>query len=200
MKLKELFEQKEISVLTVDLGQQPENYEGDFYCYDNDLTSLEDCPQKVGGNFSCSSNQLTSLEGGPQEVGGDFNCYHNQLTSLEGGPQEVGGNFWCYHNQLTSLEGGPQKVGKDFDCSNNELTNLKDIHKHIKFIGHSASFLENPIESHVVGLLLIKGLTRIYLDNEQVRHILNKHLSNGRDVFACIDELEGAGFPEFAKI
>jgi hypothetical protein len=68
-------------------------------------------PQKVGGDFYCSNNQLTSLEGAPQEVGGYFYCSNNQLTSLEGAPQKVGGNFSCSNNQLTSLEGAPQKVG-----------------------------------------------------------------------------------------
>ena len=30
---------------------------GDFYCYDNELTSLSGCPHKVGGNFDCSNNK-----------------------------------------------------------------------------------------------------------------------------------------------
>ena len=116
------------------------NVDGNFYCYDNKLTTLEGTPKKVGGYFGCSNNQLTTLEGAPQKVGGDFYCYNNKLTtlegapkevdgdfscgynvltSLEGAPQEVGGNFYCSFNNLTSLEGAPQKVGGDFDCSNN---------------------------------------------------------------------------------
>src|SRR5271157_5444802 len=35
----------------------------DFYCSDNQLTSLVGCPSNVGGYFSCSRNQLTSLVG-----------------------------------------------------------------------------------------------------------------------------------------
>ena len=199
MKLKELFEQEERSILSV-MGQQPEKIDGDFYCFSNQLTSLEGAPQEVDGNFSCSYNKLTSLEGGPKEVVGNFHCSRNQLTSLKGGPREVGGDFNCYDNQLTSLEGGPQGVGEHFTCYTNQLTNLKDIHKHIKFIGAHANFQDNPIESHVVGLLLIDGLTTVYLDNKKVEDIINKHLKAGRDVFACIDELEEAEFPEFAKI
>ena len=94
---------------------------GDFYCYDNQLTSLEGAPQKVGGDFNCSRNQLTSLEGAPQEVGRYFDCGHNQLTSLEGAPQKVGGYFDCSRNQLTSLEGAPQEVGGIFYADNNPV-------------------------------------------------------------------------------
>ena len=88
---------------------------GDFYCHDNQLTSLEGAPESVGGNFSCSINQLTSLEGGPESVGGDFYCPNNQLTSLEGAPKSVGGNFHCDNNRLTSLEGAPESNSNMFD-------------------------------------------------------------------------------------
>ena len=199
MKIKELYESKERSVLTV-MGQQPEKVSGNFYCYDNQLASLKGAPQEVSGDFYCSFNRLTSLEGCPQKVGGNFYCHSNNLTSLEGCPQEVGEHFSCSNNQLTSLEGCPQKVGRDFSCSQNKLTSLKDIHKHIKSINGFANFSDNSIKSHVVGLLLIDGLTKVYLDNTKVRDIINKHLKAGRDVSACIKELEEAGFPEFAKL
>ena len=202
MLIKELMilhESEERSVLTV-MGQQPEKLDGDFSCSGNQLTSLKGGPQKVGRDFYCYRNKLTSLEGCPQKVDGDFYCSNNQLTSLEGGPREVGGDFYCHNNKLTGLISLPQKVGKDFDCSNNELTNLKDIHKHIKFIGNKANFQDNPIKSHVVGLLLIDGLEKISMNNREVETIINRHLSNGRDVLTCIDELEEAGYSEFAKI
>jgi len=95
---------------------------GSFYCYDNQLTSLEGAPQEVVG-FNCSNNSLTSLEGAPQEVVG-FDCSNNSLTSLEGAPHKVGESFSCEYNRLTSLEGAPQKVGRSFNCSNNSLTSL----------------------------------------------------------------------------
>ena len=98
---------------------------GDFYCYRNQLTSLEGAPQKVGGGFYCSNNQLTSLEGAPQEVGASFYCHKNRLTTLEGAPQNVVKSFRCDNNQLTTLEGAPQEVGGGFYCSNNQLTSLE---------------------------------------------------------------------------
>jgi len=51
--------------------------------------------RNVTGNFYCHENQLTSLEGAPQSVGGNFYCHENKLTSLEGAPQTVGGVFYC---------------------------------------------------------------------------------------------------------
>ena len=73
---------------------------GDFYCYENQLTSLEGAPREVGGSFLCYNNRLTTLEGAPQKVGGNFDCSYNLITSLEGAPREVGGDFWCYGNPI----------------------------------------------------------------------------------------------------
>jgi len=78
---------------------------GDFYCSNNQLTSLEGCPTKVGKNFYCHNNQLISLKGCPRTVGYDFYCYDNKLTSLEGCPTTVGGYFSCrYNNKQFSEE------------------------------------------------------------------------------------------------
>jgi len=87
---------------------------GNFYCVENELTTLDGGPQVVEGNFYCYNNQLTSLEGGPKRVGGSFICHTNQLTSLEGCPQEIGENFSCRYNKLVSLEGCPQRLGGQF--------------------------------------------------------------------------------------
>jgi hypothetical protein len=96
-----------------------------FWCYGNQLTSLEGAPQEVGGKFYGQGNQLTSLKGAPQKVGGDFDCSKNLLTSLEGAPQKVGNNFICNFNQLVSLKGSPQIVGGNFYCTRNPLTSLE---------------------------------------------------------------------------
>jgi hypothetical protein len=105
---------------------------GHFYCYSNQLESLEGGPIEVGRDFNCcSNNYLTTLEGGPSKVGGGFDCRHNQLTTLEGCPSDVGGNFYCNGNKLTTLEGCPSEVGGSFDCSNNYLTTLEGGPSHV---------------------------------------------------------------------
>ena len=199
MKLKELFEAKERSILSV-MGKQEDPYPGDFYCSNNNLTSLEGAPSVVKGNFSCFNNNLTSLQGAPSAVKGDFYCTNNNLTSLEGAPSVVKGVFSCSNNKLTSLQGAPSAVKGDFYCTNNKLTSLAGIHKIIKEIHGYADFENNPIKSSVLGLMRIKGLTKVYLDNKQVMDILNKYLEGDRDIIRCQSELLDAGLEEFAKL
>ena len=157
MKVKELFEAKERSILSV-MGKQEDPYPRNFFCYNNNLTSLEGAPSVVNGNFSCSNNNLTSFEGAPSVVNGFFYCGGNKLTSLAG------------------------------------------IHKIIKEIHGYADFENNPIKSSVLGLMRIKGLTRVYLDNKQVMDILNKYLAGDRDIIKCQSELQDAGLEEYAKL
>ncbi len=101
--------------------------DGDVNLDDKNLTKLPLNFNRVSGAFYCFYNQLTTLEGAPKEVGGDFYCRDNNLTSLEGAPQSVGGGFYCRDNNLTSLEGVPQSVGGGFYCTNNKLISLKGL-------------------------------------------------------------------------
>ena len=64
-----------------------------FFCNNNNLTTLKGAPKKVGLGFYCSFNNLTTLEGAPKEVGWDFNCSDNNLTSLKGAPRKA----WCFN-------------------------------------------------------------------------------------------------------
>lgn len=178
MKLQELFEVKERSVLSV-MGKQPEH---------------------IKGNFTCREHNLTSLEGSPKTINGLFLCHFNNLKTLKGGPTEVGGNYLAHNNSLISLEGAPSSVGGNFSVIRNELTSLHNIHKQIKHIGGFADFEENPIKSHILGLLLIDGIIAVYLDNDKVQDIINKHLYGERDIFACQEELIEAGFEDFAQL
>jgi hypothetical protein len=57
--------------------------DGDFYCGNNNLTSLENCPKTVSGVFGCSSNFLKSLEGAPKFVGENFMCRFNSVKFTE---------------------------------------------------------------------------------------------------------------------
>jgi len=154
-------------------------------------------------NFYCNNNNLTSLKGAPSSVAGDFGCSNNNLTSLKGAPSSVGGNFWCTNNSLTSLNGAPSLVGSNFYCYRNNLTSLKDINKQLKKMNGTFYAHVNPITSHVIGLLLIPGCKEVRLDNEQVQDILNRHLESpfgNRRFLDCQSELLDAGLDEFAKL
>jgi hypothetical protein len=77
---------------------------GDFYCFMNNLQSLEGAPKSVGGNFGCSYSSLQTLSGAPLSVGGYFSCAFNNLQSLEGAPKSVGDNFYCNNNAVVFTE------------------------------------------------------------------------------------------------
>ena len=193
MKIKELFE----NATNWEKFKQGINYN----CSGNRLTSLEGAPQKVDGYFDCSGNRLTSLEGAPQEVGGNFYCGYNRLTSLEGAPQEVDGDFYCFNNRLTSLEGTPSKVDGVFSCFNNPIKSLKGIGKnYVKEINGFIDLDECPIESHMLGLLKVKGLTKIKFNhNNKVQEIINNHLKT-KDILSCQEELIENGLEQYAHL
>ncbi len=125
---------------------------GYFYCYRNQLTTLEGSPDYVGGDFICQyNNQLTTLEGSPNYVGGDFTCHDNQLTTLEGGPKEVGGDFDCGGNQLISLEGSPNEVGGDFYCGYNPIYSV------FKLFPNYKSYLDSLDYGYLRGTNIVKS-------------------------------------------
>ena len=57
---------------------------GMFYCNNNNLTSLENCPNEIKSWFNCSSNKLTSLSGIPNSKNVMYYCAENPLKSLDG--------------------------------------------------------------------------------------------------------------------
>ena len=77
---------------------------GDFYCNNNQLTSLNGCPTEIGGYFCCFNNKLTSLIGCPTEIVGVFYCQNNKLTNLKGCPKIVKGEAVFDKNVILSKE------------------------------------------------------------------------------------------------
>ena len=67
--------------------------DGDFYCNNNQLTSLKGCPRWIGGYFDCDCNRLYSLEFSPEYVGSYFSCELNYLTDNYC-ETEIGTNFF----------------------------------------------------------------------------------------------------------
>ena len=157
--------------------------------------------EKWVGNFDCRDRQLTSLEGAPSVVSGFFSCgFNRKLTSLEGAPSYVGGDFSCADNELKSLEGAPSEIGTFFNCKNNQLESLHNIHKIIKKMNGNFYANNNPIKSHVLGLMLIDGITGVKLDNKEVENILNDGIKNKKHWTEVQAELEEAGFEEYAQL
>lgn len=214
MKLCELMEETEpsdgsligktVNGVMISKHTRGMDWMGGFDCSHQRLKSLDGAPTSVETDFSCQGNLLTSLEGAPALVGAGFFCYSNKLTSLKGAPPMLPrGEFSCAWNKLTSLEGAPSSVRYSFLCQDNRLTSLEGIHRILKQIGGEFVARGNPIESHVLGVLLIDRLTKIDLDEERVKDIVNKYLPNktGRSVLIhCQNELLDAGFEGYAKL
>jgi hypothetical protein len=93
--------------------------EGNFWCEGEGLEDFRGIRfGKVSGAFWCYDNQLRTLDGAPSEVGSDFSCRGNQLRTLQGSPRKVGGYFYCYRNPLITLEGAPEVI-KGYFCFKN---------------------------------------------------------------------------------
>ena len=115
---------------------------GSFYCFNNELTTLEGCPKEVVRYFYCFNNELTTLEGCPREVGGDFDCQNNQLTTLEGCPREVGGEFYCSNNQLTIINDELEfvKIIGYFNIENNPIYEVYGLFPDFKSFQYSLDY------------------------------------------------------------
>jgi hypothetical protein len=171
---------------------------GHFLCSSNNLASLKGCPKEVTGDFNCTNNSITSLEDGPEIARLNFSCSFNVITSLKGSPIKVGNGFLCGNNNITSLEGCPEEIPGVLNCSNNKITNLHDIHKYLK-ICNFINITSNPIESHILSLLKVRGLKMVLISDSKISSIINKYLPLG-DIFDCQAELIEAGLEEYAKL
>jgi hypothetical protein len=61
----------------------------------------------------------------------------------------------------------------------------------------------NPITSHVLGILLIEGCSKLRIDKTRVQDIINSYLPNkeGRKgLMKCKAELVDAGFEAYAQL
>lgn len=162
----------------------------------------------VAGDFICSSAGLTTLTGCPQHVGvsefgGDFMCDHNELVSLEGGPRTVGGSYsFSGNDNIDSIQHLAEKIGGNVYAKDlPKLKSLQGIHKVLKECGGFFDASGTNLESHVLGLLMVKGLDSVKLSNDKVTAILNKHLKMpDRNAHECQEELFDAGFANFAKL
>ena len=180
-------------------------YENDIDLSVRNIVNLpSDLPDTVSNKFWCDNNRLTSLKGSPSHVGGSFHCQFNQLTSLKGSPSHVGGVFYCDENDLTSLEYCPSQVGGNFRCEYNSLSSLQDIHTQITKIGGSFYCRNNPIKSHILGLMLIEIGRKIVTglgNGSDVDRVLNKWKNQGRrGVLGAQRELLDLGYKELARL
>ena len=111
---------------------------------------------------------------------------------------KVSGRVYCGHAQLTSLQGAPQYVGGDFSCWQIKMLSYSGIDKNIKRI--DGIFLGHEDATHLLGLLLVKGIKQILINNSgPTDKIMNKYLGTG-DILSAQDELIDAGLFDQARL
>ena len=181
-----------------------ENEYNDIIITDEDLVNGKLTKQypDIKGYFDCSDTNLISLKFVPQRVEDDFRCSRTRIISLEFAPKHVEGSFYCYKTDITSLEFAPQYVGSIFNCSDTKITSLKGIGKDYLKEVKGIIYLNDchELKSNMLGLLLVKGLQRIYFDNNEIEEIFNRHLQGERDILDAQEELITKGFKEYAKL
>jgi hypothetical protein len=143
---------------------------GWFFCRNNKLTTLKDCPRWVGSNFSCVNNKLTSLEFGPEYVGNDFVCNFNDLTDLVGSPKQVGGDFSCINNKLLmNPKGVSERIGGLFYCYDTPLQSIfNNVDQHFLYTFNFYKI----IKDNTVNLKRLKYVMDLYdkpIDLEEIQ-------------------------------
>jgi len=125
-----------------------------------------------------------------------------RLTSLEGCPEFVGCNFNLANNYLSSFKGAPKFILGYLNVTMNSFTDFKGINEHIKRIDGWLYADENMIDSHVLGLMRIKGLTGVRLSEylRPVQDILNHHIQHAKSIYDCQDALIEANMERFAQL
>lgn len=185
-----------------DLVGSPKTVTGFYDCSHNSLVSLEGSPGEVF-HFNCSNNKLTTLEGMPRKVTVGINAAENKLKSVAGIPSIVYSHLSLADNELSSFEGFPREIHGDLHLYTNKFESLKDIHKHIKVLKGCVLVTGNPLKSHLLGVLLIKGVTSLTSSVPKVDTIIDKYLPNHRGmeaVLECQEELINAGLEKYAEL
>ena len=93
MKLHELFESTEKTVLD-ELGKHLKHYEGDFFCTQSGITSLEGIPPSINGNVYFANNKIKSLHN-----------IHKQIKHINGGISFIGNPITSHVLGLLLIDG-----------------------------------------------------------------------------------------------
>jgi hypothetical protein len=139
---------------------------------------------------------------------------NSSIESLHGCPENIDYLIIKNNKNLSSLEGITPNIGKRLQLlGNKKITSLQGIDKFIKYIGELFIFDDN-IESHVLGILKIKGLSdgvfkeaidshvgyRMNKVNQStLSKILNDHMKS-RSILACQQALMKSHLLEFAQL
>jgi hypothetical protein len=112
---------------------------------------------------------------------------------------EVTGHFWLANDSnVLSFKGFPHTVGGQLGFNGSRVKSLSGINKIVKRV--DGVVVCNKNTTHILGLLLIKGPTKIEIDSDgPINQIMNKYVGTG-DILSAQDELIDAGFIDQARL
>ena len=93
----------------------------EFYCTQNQLTSLDVSKNTALTTLDCANNQLTHLDVSNNTSLIVLDCSSNQLTSLDVYINTALASLLCANNQLTSLDVSKNIALTNLSCENNQL-------------------------------------------------------------------------------
>lgn len=198
-----------------------------FSSNNNYLSSFESFPKNITGTLNISYNKFTTFEGMPivglsivadvnlissfkgiqAWVHDDLFVSNNKITSFQYCPKQIDGSFFIEHNLIESIEHAPERIGRSCWLNDNKITSLKDIHKHIKYIGGKLDVSGNPITSNILGVILIDSLEDVVATGltssklYKAVKIVNKYLGKGKaGVLEAQQELIENDLEDFAEL
>jgi hypothetical protein len=132
------------------------------------------------------------------DVLGDVDLDHLTDAKMPVRFGDVSGGFVAMRSHLATLEGLPQRIGGNFYCP--KIKSLSGIEKIVKYVGGAFLFTKNINPTHILGTLLIAGVTEYNFDRDgPIDNIMNKYIGTG-DIIGAQDELIDAGFKEQARL
>jgi hypothetical protein len=151
--------------------------------------------------YTLRINNYTIRPDGTVDVDGDV-CFYSALKEIILPVQfgKVSGKVSAGTSPLLSLHGFPQYIGGDLFIHNTHIKSLSGIEKIINEI-HGGVYI-NPQVTHILGLLLIPGITGFGIDEnsrDPLNTIMNKYRGTG-DILSAQDELIDAGYKEQARL
>lgn len=96
----------------------------EFYCYHNQLTSIDGSLMPTLTYLNCANNQLTSLDVAQNTALTELLCSSNLLTNLDVTQNTALTKLYCYSNLLTDLDVTQNTALIELRCANNQLNNL----------------------------------------------------------------------------
>jgi hypothetical protein len=126
----------------------------------------------------------------------DLRHFNETILPIQFGT--VTGRFDCSHSTLASIKGMPQFIGLGTNLTFSDIKSFSGIDKIIKQINGAVNC--DPDVTHILGLLLIKGITSFHIDTGgPIDKIMNRYVGTG-DILSAQDELIDAGFIDQARL